>query len=74
MKPHVGSKATHVRWFMPIIVLVDLFSSTQVYKTMTMYVFQNLSSACFIFLMDKGQDSKINSNSGGELIKCYIDL
>jgi hypothetical protein len=71
MKPSVGSKVTHINWFLPIHVMVDLFAPAEVYRTPSMFVFKQLNEESFSSLMDCGWDSKICV--GMDIIKCIVD-
>jgi len=46
MKPATSSKATYIQWFLPIYVMVDLFSTIaeEVRWTATIYIFQRPSA------------------------------
>lgn len=71
MKPNVGSKNTHLSWFMPIGVLVDLFAvSMDMHRTATMFVFKRMTDKLCASLMDGGWDSKITI--GVDTIKTTI--
>ena len=73
MKPNIGSQVTHISWFMPINVMVDLFAvSTNIWKTWTLFFFKNNSKEVFDSLMDKGWNERIYI--GADEIKCCIDL
>lgn len=74
MRPTTGSKQTHLSWFLPIHVFVDLFAiaSLEMQRTPTMFVFrrpvrQELTDS----LMDRGWSTKISI--GDDHIKCTID-
>ncbi len=70
MKATVGSRATHIQWFLPVHVMVDLFSGTTFHRTPTLFVFKNLDEDSFDSVMDKGWDSKVCL--GADIIKCII--
>lgn len=73
MKPSTGSKQTHLQWFMPIIVMVDLFSSaSSIHKTKTLFVFKNATHELMLSVMDSGWDSKVTE--GGDVVRCTVDL
>jgi hypothetical protein len=72
MKPQSGSKATHLQWFMPFHVMVDLFSvASNMHRTTTFFVFKEVTHNLMASLMDSGWDSKISV--GDDVIKCSID-
>jgi len=54
MKPNIGSKQTHLSWFMPIGVFIDLLSVARdnMHKTPTMLFFRNVSDDLCSSLMD----------------------
>jgi hypothetical protein len=55
MKASTGSKATHLTWFMPIRVMVDLFAAaSSIHKTRTLFVFKTITSQLCKSLMDEG--------------------
>jgi hypothetical protein len=72
MKPMTGSRVTHISWFMPIGVMVDLFAcASSIHKTRTLFVFKEISEELFDSLMDRGWNEKIVI--GVDVIKCLID-
>jgi len=73
MKPTTGSRATHLQWFMPIGILVDLFApgSNCMHKTPTMFVWRSLSKPLIESLMDSGWDEKVTI--GLDAIRCIVD-
>lgn len=72
MRPNTGSKQTHLSWFMPIGVFVDLFSAAEdnMHRTPTMFFFRNLSDNLCSSLMDDGWDEKITY--GADVIKTVV--
>lgn len=72
MKPTTGSKMTHISWFMPICVMVDLFAcSPSIHKTRTLFVFKDMSDELFASLMDSGWQEKVVIAENA--IKCVLD-
>jgi len=73
MRPSTGSKRTHLSWFLPIGVFVDLFSVAQgdMRKTAHMFVFNRVSQDLSNSLMDQGWDSKIMN--GPDVIKTTVN-
>jgi len=71
MKPNVGSRITHLSWFLPTHVMVDLFTSATFHQTTTFFVFKSLTEEDFHSLIDDGWDSKICE--GADQIKCILD-
>ena len=71
MKGGTGSKAAHVKWFMLVHVMVDLFAvAKNVCRTPTMYIFKSPSEAVLNSLMDAGWDEKFQA--GQDVLKCTI--
>ena len=71
MKGGTGSKAAHVKWFMPVHVMVDLFAvAKNVRRTATMYIFKSPSEAVLNSLMDAGWDEKFQA--GQDVLKCTV--
>ena len=71
IKPTVGSRSTHIQWFIPIHVVVDLFLLANWHRTPTLFVFKNLNKQSFKSLMDDGWDTKITV--GSDIVKCIVD-
>jgi len=71
MRPNTSSRCTHIQWFIPCHVLVDLFSLAAVHQTPTLFVCKNLSEECFNSIMDEGWDVKIVV--GLDIIRCTVD-
>jgi len=74
MRPNTGSKLTHISWFMPIGVFIDLFSvaKEQMHRTPTMFVFKNVSEDLCSSLMDQGWDDKVII--GADIIRTKVHL
>lgn len=71
MKGSTGSKAAHVKWFMPMHVMADLFAvADNMHCTATMYVFKAPSENLFRSLMDAGWDEKWLA--GQDILKCVV--
>lgn len=71
MKGGTGSRAAHVKWFMPVHVMVDLFAvADNIRRTATMYVFKEPSNAVLASLMDVGWDEKFQA--GQDVVKCVV--
>lgn len=71
MKGGTGSKAAHVKWFMPMHVMADLFAVAQdMRRTATMYIFKAPSKELFCSLMDSGWDEKWLA--GQDVLKCAV--
>ena len=58
MRLGTASKSTHIKWFMPPHVMVDLFSGATVHRTPLLFVFKNLTQTSFDSVLDEGWDSK----------------
>jgi hypothetical protein len=72
MKPNTGSRATHLSWFMPVAVMVDLFVvASNIRKTRTLFVFKDISTQLFNSLIDQGWDEKITIQL--DQVKCTVD-
>jgi hypothetical protein len=72
MKPTTGSRATHISWFMPISVMVDLFAcAPNIHRTRTLFVFKQINQGLFDSLMDRGWDEK--SVQAVDTVKCVVD-
>ena len=72
MKPNIGSRQTNLQWFMPITVMVDLFSCTEnMQKASTLFVFKNMTQELKSSLMDSGWDTKYTK--GADTIRCQVD-
>lgn len=73
MRPNTGSKQTHLSWFLPIHVFIDLFAIVvaDMQKTNTMFVFKYVKDELTNSLMDKGWESKITI--GADVIKTTVD-
>jgi len=71
MRPNTGSSQTHLSWFMPIGVFIDLFATTDtIQRTANMWVFKQVSDALCQSLMDGGWDSKVTFRANA--IKCTV--
>ena len=71
MKPATGSKRTHISWFMPLDVFIDLFAAAKSsYRTTTMWIFKNVNEELCQSLMDGGWNTKITI--GADIIKCTV--
>lgn len=71
MKGGTGSKSAHVKWFMPVHVMVDLFAVAEnPRRTATMYVFKSPAEAILSSLMDVGWDEKFQA--GQDVLKCVV--
>lgn len=72
MKAQTGSRATHLQWFMPVHVMVDLFSvANNIKKTPAYFIFKRPSDDLLSSLMDSGWDTKIMV--GDDVIRCTVD-
>lgn len=72
MRPNTGSKQTHLSWFMPIAVFIDLFSiGVDMHRTPTMFVYKHATAELCSSLMDGGWDTKITF--GADVIKTTIE-
>ena len=72
LKPSTGSRQTHLQWFMPVPVMVDLFSEApNICKTTTLFAFPKVSDSLLSSLMDDGWD--IKETDKVDLIKCTVD-
>lgn len=56
MKATIGSRSTHIHWFMPIRIMIDLFKVAPefMHKTPTSFIFENLTDELLSSLMDGG--------------------
>ena len=71
MRPTTGSKQTHLCWFMPIGVFVDLFFiGSNMHRTKTMFVYKHASDELCASLMDSGWDSKVTF--GADVLKTIV--
>lgn len=71
MRPTTGSSQTHLSWFMPICVFIDLFAAAHTFqRTPTMWIFKEVSDQLCQSLMDGGWDSKVTF--GADVIKCMV--
>jgi len=72
MKPNTGSRVTHLQWFVPVGVFVDLFAAAHVvHRTATFFVFKNPSDDLLSSLMDSGWHEKVTVGEGG--IRCSVE-
>jgi len=72
MKHSTGNRQTHISWFIPIAVMIDLFSiASSIHKTRTLWIFKDLSEELFNSLMDKGWDVKVVH--GADEVQCVVD-
>jgi hypothetical protein len=76
MKPTTGSRQTHLQWFLPIFVMVDLFScASNIHKSKTQFAFKDVTEELMSSLMDKGwRETVTDGGDGGDIIKCVVDL
>ena len=58
----------HLQWFMPVHVMVDLFSTFLFCKIPISFVFKDILDKCFTSIMDDGWDIKYTI--GVDIIKC----
>jgi len=73
MRPSTGSKQTHLSWFMPIGVFVDLFYiGNNMRRTNTMFVYDTVTEELCSSLMDKGWNTKITRIRDMEFVKTTI--
>lgn len=74
MRPNIGSKLTHLSWFMPIGVFIDLFSVSeeQMHRTPTLFVFKNVNEELCSSLMDQGWNNKVTI--GADIIRTEVHL
>ena len=73
MRPSTGSKQTHLSWFMPIGVFVDLFYiGDDMRRTNTMFVYDTVTEELCSSLMDKGWNTKITRIRDMEFVKTTI--
>ena len=71
MKGGSGSKATHVKWFMSVHVMVDLFAvADNIRRTATMYIFKTPLATVLSSLMDVGWDEKFQT--GQDVLKSMV--
>lgn len=72
MRPTTGSKHTHLSWFLPFCVFVDLFyCATNMHKTAMRYVIKlQASDDLYSFIMDKGWDDKVTI--GADIVKTVV--
>jgi len=69
MKPSIGSKQTHIPWFMPLGVFIDLFAAaSEFHRTASMWVFKHVQEPLCQSPMDHGWNSKI----GADVIRCTV--
>lgn len=62
MRPTTGSKNTHLSWFLPLCVFIDLFYvSDSIERTTAMYIVKFADDNLCSSLMDGGWDSKIST-------------
>ena len=73
MKPNTGSRRSHVQWFMPLTVFIDLFASAvNRVRSPTLFTIRNLEAGSFDDLMDKGWNQKVTE--AGDIIRCSVNL
>lgn len=71
MKGSTGSSAVHVRWFMLVHVMVDLFACCDnMRKSRSMYIFTEPSEKLLCSLMDRGWEVKYEK--GRDVLKCVV--
>ena len=72
MKPLTRSANTHIHWFMPIHIMVDLFpiATEDVRRTTTMYIFQHPSPDLLNDVMDSSWKEKLVV--GHDITKCVV--
>ncbi|KAG0596720.1 hypothetical protein M758_UG279200 [Ceratodon purpureus] len=71
MKSSSGSRSTHIQWFMPIGIFIDLFAvADNIHRTPTLFVIKNLTDTAFASLMDDGWDCTIVAAE--DEIKCSV--
>jgi len=72
MKPTTRSRVTHISWFMPIAVMVDLFAyAPSIRRTKMLFVFREMLDELSNSLMDCGWQEKVVI--GQDAIKCVLD-
>ena len=69
MKPSVASKQSKIKISMPIAVFVDFFSGSRIRVTKTMLVVKNVDATTMLQCVDKGWDSKEDSE-----VICRIEI
>jgi len=53
MKPSTGSKQTHISWFMPLGVFIDLFAAaSEFHRTASLWVFKHIQEPLCQSLME----------------------
>jgi hypothetical protein len=71
MKASTGSPSTHIKWFMPIGIFVDLIAiADNIHWTPTLFVIKDVADDTFSSLMDDGWDCKIVE--ADDIIKCTV--
>lgn len=70
-KPSTRSRRTHLQWFIPFSVFVDLFASARNrVRTPTLFTFRNLTVEVFSGLMDDGWGTR--TTNFGDIIRCTV--
>ena len=73
MRFSTGSKQTHLQRWMPIRVLVDLFSdASNIHRTTILVVIKDVSEKLLSSLMDCGWDTKMTI--GDDIIMCLANI
>jgi len=72
LKPSTGSRRSHLQWFMPLHVFVDLFASAPTRtRTPTLYTIRDIDDVVFGDLMDAGWDQKTTDCT--DVIRCTVN-
>lgn len=68
-----GSRRSHIKWFMPLTVFVDLFASaTNRQRTPTLFTIRDIEDHVFNDLMDPAWHTKTVDT--GDIIRCSVSL
>jgi len=72
MRPSTSSKLTHLSWFLPIGVFVDIFhvAENRIKKTKVMWIIKDINDDLCASIMDKGWDLKITK--AADVIKTVV--
>lgn len=72
MRPGTSSKLTHLSWFLPIGVFVDIFhvAENRIQKTKVMWIIKDVDDDLCASMMDKGWDLKITK--AADVIKTVV--
>ena len=73
LKPNTSSKRSHIQWFMPFAVFVDLFTlATTRIHTPQLFTIKNLEDQVFSDIMDPGWHKKTTDD--GDIVQYIVVL